>query len=148
MFFRHNRVSKISEIAWITHQLHRRILDISSLSTKLPSLYPSHFPMSSTEQVKFMENLHKANKATTLVGDLLLTQKCAHLAALKSPPTTELICNSLADFCESEFELGVKSSSPRHFTYESWLSRSELGSLLGHSMYSALLFGFDTQTRN
>lgn len=152
-FPRHDRLGKIAEIVWIAHQLHRRIIDLNANIPvkRLKSVNVGGQVLQTVvEELENVEELHRANKATTLVGDLLLTQKCAHLAALKSPIVTELICNSLADYCEGDFDTGVVRPSPDYFTYEAWLTRSELGlgSLLGHCMYSALLFsGFDSSTR-
>ncbi|CAG7667418.1 unnamed protein product [Allacma fusca] len=144
---KHNLVGKIAEIMWVAHQLHRRILDVATVSN---NYLPRGQSLHSKATMELLEDIHKANKATTLIGDLLLTQKCAHLAALKSPVVTELICNSLADYCESEFDLGVEENDPRYFSYQSWLDRTELGlgSLLGHCMYSTLLFsGFNPTMR-
>jgi geranylgeranyl pyrophosphate synthase len=137
-------MSKIVEITYITQQIHKRIIDIRETQSPDSTL-------SKAEHRKLVENLHKANKAATLIGDLLWTQKCVHMAALKCQPVTGLICGFLMDYCESEFIFGVNTVRSDAFSYRSWVQKTQLGigSLMGSTMSAMLLFsGHDDPMRN
>jgi len=59
---------KIAEIAHITQQIHRRILD----SDDFP--IPPNPSLTKTQRRHRVAELHSANKTATLVGDLLWAQ--------------------------------------------------------------------------
>lgn len=123
-------MAKIVEITHLTQQIHKRIVDITE--TENPN----------SEQREYIGNLHKANKAAALIGDLLWTQKCVHMAALNCQPATGLICRFLMEYCESEFVFGVNTVKPNEFTHDAWVRKCQLGigSLMGNSMSIMLLF--------
>lgn len=61
-------MAKIAEIAYLTQQIHKRIVDSGDMSV------PGKFASTVGEKWKYLAELNDANKTSTLVGDLLWAQ--------------------------------------------------------------------------
>uniref|UniRef100_T1JCC4 Decaprenyl-diphosphate synthase subunit 2 n=1 Tax=Strigamia maritima TaxID=126957 RepID=T1JCC4_STRMM len=128
--YRQRALAEITEMIHTAHQIHRGVVNVSSLI----------FPDKSTFQ-----DMEFGNKIAVLCGDYLLASASKTLASLRHPDVVELITKATRDFTQAEFignhDIHGNGASIAGMTVADWEEKNYLlsASLLAQSCQAALV---------